>query len=461
MITATTGPMDEVYAAIGDEIQQRLTAATGAAAPDLAPVAARVLAIPPGRLGHPADAARFLHLVGFLSRGASTDGRRVWDWAKRVATPHPRSADVLGLLAATGDQLRQLDPSVADVIPTAELAGLFRRAMELAPDRATAFGRAGLFFLHQGDDAEAERCLVRAFALDPTSGFIARELADLYGHTDRPTDALDVLDRCVRASSPDAVDPEVLWKAGLSATSLGRSADAVGYLSQLERLQPGRRWVAYYRAIGLLETGRFAEAAVAIEREAGLIRMPSPLHVHAVRAAAAAGQGDVSSVRRHVDAAVRTPLSTVDYLAQAGVVGCYTRLWVAGQSLDADDTVTARLHERLLASGLTPAPFWAAARSGGVTAGGLTHYWCDLRQPLDARWAAAGHAMPGAERWAAYRIRYGVLASDPADAARRALDWQQRSALLPPAVERVAPDGDGGRTDVPGVTGRGYPAAAE
>ena len=452
----TPSPMDSVYDAFGQEVEQRMMAAPGGEPADLMPVATRLLAVPPARLGRTSDAARFLHLLGFLSRQPGTDGTRAWDWAKRVAAPHPRSADVLGLLATLGDQLRQVDPAAVAAIPTTELESLFRTSMELAPDRPTTFGRAGLFFLHQGDDAEAERCLGRAFELDPSSGFIAQQLADLYDHAGRPSDGLVVLERCLQAAPDEA---EVLWKAGLAAVALGRSEAAATHLARLEQVQPGRRWVAYYRAIALLGLGRFAEAALAIEREAGVIAMPTALHVHTVRAAAAAGLGNADAVRRHVDAAVRSPLALVNYLSAAGVVGCFTRLWAAARLLDAGDTVMARLRERLLCSGLTPVDFWDDARAAEPPVAGLTHFWCDLRQPLDGRWAAAGHALAGTEGWTAYQIRYGVLASDADAAAAIAVEWQQRSALLPAVVESVAVDG-APQVGRPGVTRRSHPAAA-
>ena len=161
-----------------------------------------------------------------------------------MAAGHPRSADVLGLLASLGDGVRQTDESAADAIPAVELEDLFRRAMDLAPQQATAFGRAGLFFLHQGNDAEAERCLARSFRLDRSSGFIARELADLYSHSDRPTDGLAVLDLCLREGAADAPDPEVLWKAGLAATTLGKWEAVVTYFSRMEQIDPDRRWAA-------------------------------------------------------------------------------------------------------------------------------------------------------------------------------------------------------------------------
>ena len=454
----TPGSLDAVYDALGDEVERRLSADPRSA--DLSPVVARLLAVPPHRVVDPADAARFLHLLGFLSRQPGLDARAAWAWATAVAQSHSTSGDVLGLLAATGDGLNGSDPAAP--IPTAELATLFRRSMAAAPGTATAFGRAGLFFLHHGDDAEAERCLARAFDLDPTSRFVAKQLADLFDHAGRPADGLAVLERCVAATATthgaDAVDPELLWAAGLAAVTLN-PASAAEHFAQLGRLDPGRTWVAYYRSVALLDLGRFAEAATAIEREAGLIRLPAALHVSAVRAAAAAGLGDVDSVRRHVDAAVRAPLSSVDYLPAAGVVGCHTRLWAAARSLSADDTVVARLTERLLASGLTPGPFWDAARADEVRVDGLTHFWCDLRQPVDPTWAAAGHALPGSERWGAYRIRYGVLATDADDAGRRAVAWQRRSGTSEPSVESVTANG-GGHADRPGVVQRGWPEAA-
>ena len=452
-------PLDEIYAHLGDQIQARLTAASPGRPADLSPIAAQLLALPPRRIDRPADAARLLHLLGFLSGQPGLDGRRAWQWAKRVAIPHHSSADVLGLLGSLGDGLRQADPAAADAIATGELADLFRRSMALAPTRATAFGRAGLFFLHQADDAQAERCLARAFELDPTSGFVARQLADLYAHDGRPADGMAVLDQCLASLPVDAPDPEVLWAAGLAAIALARPDAAASHFARLERADPDRKWAAYYRAVALLDLGRFAEAAAAIEREAGVIQMRA-LHVDAVRAAAAAGVGDTAAVRRHADAAARTPLSTVTYLPRDGVVGCFTRLWAAVEPLADDDTVRSRVRERLLASGLTPARFWDSVRGPG--AGSPTPFWCDLRQPLDETWSAAGHAMPGTEAWPAYRIRYGVLAADAAEAAAHALAWQRRSADLDPTVESVTPGTDPAAAGLaPGVWRRGYPERAD
>ena len=468
MAEPSASPLDPVFEQLAADVQGEMAAAAesdGERTPDLATIARRLVMLPPNRVGRADDAARFLRLLAFLSQAPGTDDGRAWAWARAVAAPHPRDAMVLNLLAAYGAQLRQREdapPSTADLIPAAELEDLFRRAMDVDPNQPMTFGRAGLFYLNQGNDGEAERCLARAFRLDRTSAFVAQRLAEIYSRTDRGPDALAVLDLCLREQPADERDADLLWKAALAASGMDKQAIALTYLDAFEETKPRQRWVQYYRAIALLGLERYAEAANAIEAEAGRIDMPTALHVHTVRAAAAAGLNDSPGVRRHVTAAIGSPLSLVNYLSRTGVVACYTRLYRAAAKLPADDAVRKSLDRRLLVSGLTPDEFWDRQRQGGTKVQDVKHFWCDLRQPLDRRWADAGTAMPGSDGWPAYRIRYGVLAADEADASRRAVAWQIKSspaAALVPDVERVTAD-PATYTDVPGVTQRSYPEPA-
>ncbi len=461
----TASPLDPVFEQLAADVQAEMDAAAksnGNRDPDLASVAGRVLMLPPHRVARAGDAARLLRLLAFLSQAPGTDDGRAWAWAKAVAAPHPRDATVLNLLAAYGAQLRQREdapPATADLIPSAELDALFRRAMDVDPNQPMTFGRAGLFHLNDGNDGEAERCLARAFRLDRTSGFVAQRLAEIYSRTDRAADALAVLDLCLREQPADERDPDLLWKAALAATGMDKQAVALTYLDAFEETKPRQRWVQYYRAIALLGLGRHAEAALAIEAEAGRIDMPTALHVHTVRAAAAAGLDDLPGLGRHVAASVAAPLSLVNYLSRTGVVACHSRLLRAAEKLPPDDPARRSFERRLLVSGLTPDEFWDRQRQGGTKVQDVKHFWCELRQPVDRRWADAGMAMPGSEQWAAYRIRYGVLAADEADASRRAVAWQIKSAPAPglaPDVERVVAD-PATYTDVPGVTQRSYP----
>jgi hypothetical protein len=213
---------------------------------------------------------------------------------------------------------------------------------------------------------------------------VAAHLADVYAGTDRPADALAVLDMCLREGTES---PELLWKAATSALGLERHEAVVTYLDRLEEVEPGRPWVQYYRAMALLALNRPAEAIGAADLEAGRLERPDGLHLHSVRAAAAALLGDAGDVRRHLEAALAVPLGSIDDLTMAGILSCHERLWAAAVTLPDDDAVRAPVVDQLLASGLTPEAFWSAHRPvAGEPVAGLAHYVGELRQPLGPDW---------------------------------------------------------------------------
>jgi tetratricopeptide (TPR) repeat protein len=451
--TAAQTDIERVFDDLTRSMQQLLETER----PDLSPIIRDLLKVHIDQITRPEDAAKFLHLLAFLSRGP-IDESQAWRWARAVAAPHPQHPGVLSLLASLGDLLRMKENSnAASEIQFSQLEQMLRTAMEVAPDQPGAFARAGLFYLNNRSDEPAERCLLRAFELDPRNAFVAIQLSDLFNRTNRAEQGLAVLDKCIQQGEPQA---DVLWKAGLAATSLAKPESALWYLTQLCEIEPDRRWVHYYRAIALLELQRYADAAGAIDQEAALIRMPTALHVHTVRAAAAVGLGETQRLRQHIDAAVSPPLGIVNYLSPAGIVGCFTRLWSAAASLPERDPSRLRLEERMLSSGLTPATFWDQMRVGGEKVKGLKHFWVDLRQPLDQQWVRSGSAVPEQQYWKAYRIRYGVLASDETEAQKYAMQWQSRSAPLPAQLIETKLDG-GSFTDVPGVTQRTFPGKSD
>jgi tetratricopeptide (TPR) repeat protein len=443
-------PLEELRS----RVQSKLTESPS---PDFSSELARLLALSPGEVTSADDAARFIHLLAVLCQHAPPQAK-AWDWAMELAARYPSHPGVLSLVASLGDQLRNTENSpLVDAIQPADLEEMIRLSMELDPDGPGSFARAGTYFLNQGNDAEAQRCFARAFQLDQSSSFIALRLAEIDSRLDRMPDALDVLDACIREGQAER---DVFWQASLLASTLGRHESALRYLDSIEVAQPGAKWVQFYRSTALLDLKRFAEAADAIEQEAARLNIPTALHVHTSRAAAAAGLGHVDAVHQHIAAAVDTPLGIVNYLSRASIMSCYVRLWSAAMLLPKDDTARQRLEDRLLASGLTPAGFWDHHRELAEKTPGLNHYWCELRQAVDARWSDQGCSLPGQEKWKAYRIQYGVLASDEADARRQIVDWQSRSAPLPPTVESITLDG-GPYIDRPGVTQRGYPQEAE
>src|SRR5262249_46796334 len=143
-------------------------------------------------------------------------------------------------------------------------------------------------------EGEAERCLARGFRLDRTSSFLALRLAEVYRQTDRPRDALMVLDMSLREGGDD---PQLAHEAAMTALGLEQWDALVTYLERYEQQQPGEPWTSYYRAVGLLELQRPDEAleAVAEEERRG---PPGTLHLELVRARAASLLGRVDEFRR-------------------------------------------------------------------------------------------------------------------------------------------------------------------
>jgi hypothetical protein len=471
--------------AMTDDLAAQLRAeAEGAAResrpPSFAAVAARVLEVPPGQVTHPDDAARLIHLLSVTATGGPAAGAaeslesRAWTWASDIAAAHPAAPSVASLLAHLGLVLREQEGSMlAGAIDPANLQALHRRAMDTAPDRPGVFMRAAMFHLSSsGDGAEAERCLARAFRLDRTNEWIARRLADIYARTGRGGDGLHVLDLCAREGGA-AASAELLWQAAVRASGLGKHEATLTYLDVFERRvgESTPLWTNYHRATSLLALNRPAEALPAIEREATAYaaasegRAESGLHIHAVRAAAAAALQQPDAVRQHVLAAAGVNLTSIQDLSRAGILASHAYLWDAATSTlpDSDDPARRHLTQRLLASGVIPGAFWRHHRLGNRGAGaatdkvkGLHHYLVNIRQPFDARFTESGACPPDLREARAYQVQYGVLATDEADAEQRALAWQSRAADLAPEVISIQPDG-GPYFDHPGITDRSVP----
>jgi tetratricopeptide (TPR) repeat protein len=422
-------------------------------------VLTELIALAPDTVEHPFDAIRLLHLVG-IALGEGSPGQAIWTWGRALAARFRQEAGVLNLLAAIGDQLRSgSDATLAESIPGEEVARLFRESLDLDAHNAGNFARAGAYHLAQENVGEAERCLARAFRLNRASSFVALRLADVYNRTERPADALAVLDLCLREGSED---PAVAWQAVLTASNLRQYESVLTYAERFESLEPGQQWIHYYRAVALLELRQPHKALEAVDEEER--RSPAHTFVHAVlRAAATAALGEAERCRRHTAEVLAIRLATVDYLTLTGLANLTERLWAASACLSADDPLRVELAERLLVAGLGPDAFFAAERQQEEEVDGVNFYHCTVRQPLDEQWSDSPGCLPGQEGWGEYWLRWGVLARDEAEAEQIALAWQKRCAAAPATVEACEPQ-SGGYKDRPGVVWQGYrsnPTAAE
>jgi tetratricopeptide (TPR) repeat protein len=423
-----------------------------------------LLAIDPGAAGHPFDAIRLLHLARFAIADPAAN-RQLWAWAEQISQLHPEEASVLNLQAVLGDMIRDSAPSEEEgaFIEPQRIDLLFRQSLRLDPENPGNFGRAGAYSLDLDDLGEAERRLARGFRLARGSSFLALRLADVYRRTDRPRDALAVLDMCLREGTDD---PGVAWDAMMTCLNLEQFDSLVTYADRFEEMQPGQPWTQYYRANALLELGELDKAREALDDEERRVAeslegasVPLPadkiLHVTILRSCVAAAEEKEENFRTLLRSILQTPLRTVDSLTFSGLCRLFEKLWAASHILPEEDDLRLRLNDRLLAAGLAPDDFFEPSREENEVCEGVNFYRCTVLQPLDAHWPQFAGCLAGQESWRAYHAEWGVLARNEDEAAEFLLPWQARCYRLPPEIENIEMADEGYR-DRPGIVWQGF-----
>lgn len=424
-------------------------------APDvLAGILEDVIAITPDIATDPDDASRLMHIARFV--GIDPDyANTIWSWSNAFVLRHPQHATILSMQAALAAHLLNLgDESLNDLITHERLEKQFRQSLDLDPNKGDNFARAGSYYLDQENYGEAERCLARGFRLMRTSGQIALKLAEVYSRTDRPRDAVAVLDMALREGCDD---PDVAWEAALTAVRVEQYEAALTYLDRFDELRPGEAWSNHYRACSLLELNRPAEAMSALDREQEL-NPELTYHVEVQRASSLAGMKNVEEFRTQLEKVLAIPVSSIDYLTANGLQRLYTRLWMSTSECVAfDDPAMVQLETRLLELGLAPNEIFIArrARQPEVEGDKVQFYRCIVHQPLDDRWESFPGRLAADEGWESYDIPWGVLAHDEAEAAAMVLEFQGRCYPLPAEVVEVEGDGED-YADKAGVVWQGY-----
>jgi len=448
----------------------------------------------PSGVTHQRDAAKLLQLMEVISPAAER-GMEIWKWARALVDKFPSEPRVLSSGALLVGHLRdQPESQLQDAIGHDLPENWLKKSLQLDADDWGNFGRAGMFHLQRGNISESERCFARAFRLERKNTFLASRLSEIYSHTDRPRDALAVLDMCLREGVDDA---SLYFEAAMLAYRLERPQAVLVYFDKFDELSPGQPWVQYYRALSLLDLNRPAEAGVAIEREAlqpATEPDESPLdepaddeiaaEVHSsdevaseeaaadapasnsieralpiavVRACVAGAVGALVRLREVLQTIEEIRLVDVEELTLKGLMDLFHRLWRTVQPAakeDADiDVWRARLESRLLEAGLSPDDSFVETRAQ-LPKTDVVYYVVRIRQPLDDDWSDSPGCLHGQDEWTAYLSNWGVLATDESSARATVLSWQNRCAPLAAEIVQIEAQDEQYR-DSPGIVWQG------
>ncbi len=361
-----------------------------------------------------------------LRYAAQSGSSPVWAWSQQLASLRKDDSVALNLLAAIAARLYlHADPDMDVPITKDQIADMMRRSLDMDATRASNFERAGEFFAHAGDDSEAERCLARSFRLDRSRTNAVLMLSDIYSRSERPSDALEVLDLSLREGHGDA---RVAWQAGVLSSYLQKHEASLTYFKRFADDVPDHGWMQFYRAQALLALNRPDEALDAVQRFSQA--EPERQFITKLFESAAHGQKrDKASTLASLEQFLSEKLSCVDYMATQAMARLFDQLWSACQWLDNSELVKQRLFQLIVTSGMTPERYFEATRMARPKEEGVSFYIVVLQQNLPPQWSQLNSCGPGQQQWNQYVMRYGVLSTSQAKAERMALEFQSQSGL--------------------------------
>ncbi len=383
-------------------------------------------------------ACMLLHFARMFAGEGERDGD-IWEWAQAFRAKFSEPAGVLSLFAALGNVIRSGPAeAMSESIDVSDLEKLFRLSLSLDPDSVGSHLLAGEYFLFNEQHGEAERCLARAFRLDRSNESAAMRLSEVYQQTDRPRDALNVLDLCLREGC-DA--PNVAWEALVQAVHAQQFEAALTYADRFDALEPNESGVNYYRATALVELGRHSESLAAVAAEMKF-EPDETLHLDAVRACAWLGIGEAEKAGKQFDDILNRPFGPVTFLTTHGLNQILEMIWRQTNSLGENDPIREQLRQRMLTTGLMPDSYFDKKRESGDEQT-VNFYQVLIEQPLEEDWGLSPGCLPGQDHWMSYRAVWGVLAENETRARDLVFEWQNRCDKQTPSIEEVALDGEG------------------
>ena len=406
-----------------------------------------IMSIEIDEVSHRDDACGLLYMVSLIL-GDHQDAPAVWQWANKMVSKFDDDPAALSMLGDIGNRIRfGPNEEFAETITSERLDPIFRKTLQMDDVGPRTFMRCGDHFMATDNHGEAERCYARGFRLLRSAGDIALRLATLYRDTDRPRDALHVLDLCIREGADDS---RVCWEAALTAFTLERYEVMLTYLQRFETEVGTEPWIDYYRSIGLLEQGDAQGAKEAILRERALVGDDS-FHLDIVTGCALSGVGEHDRAAELLKRAGDTPLYEADELSPAGIAALLHRAEFAARESAPD--LVGRFQNRILQGGFAEEEFFESQRQKQDVEE-VCYFRCLLSQPLDGKWTTFPARLLHQEEWESYLAEWGVLARDEEHAEEEVLAAQSLCYDLPAEVEGIQLVEEGFK-DSPGIVWQG------
>ncbi|MDG2471092.1 MAG: hypothetical protein P8M80_17550 [Pirellulaceae bacterium] len=408
-----------------DSIMSRMKEAYESQSSELvSSIVKELMAITPKQASTNADTCGVLNMMSMMIQPTlATRSIRIWRWANQLAAPFRENGVVLSLLATIGNELRLIsdDPEEGDITP-ARIEQLFRQSLALEKKGPQTYARAGTFFLERNEIGDAEKCFARSFRLDRQNGLTALKLAEVYNMTDRPRDAMHVLDLCLREGSEYE---RVAWEAAMNAFGLRQFEPMLNYLNRYQELAGEQSPINYYRSIAYLQLGQLEKALEATEKE-NQSNQTGRFHCNVVEFCVLAKQQRHHNRMELATSSLQQKLSKLDYIPVPDIAYLLEILWNTLEELDVEKDLIRNLEDKMLASGLMPDDFFDKERAATPPLENVRFFRVLLEQKLDGHWADSDGCLPGQENWQSYYCEWGVVSMSEEDAKHRAIQYQSR-----------------------------------
>lgn len=381
----------------------------------------------PNSLENAKDASFYLRMLAWAFQ-LGLDVKKLWKQAKFVAKLYPKDPAVTGLFADLADAYRVLEGET-DRPSTEEVDKLYQAALELDISHVQTYFNAGVFYKSIDRVSEGERCFARACRLDRSWGPAALALAEIYLNSERPTDAVDVLDLAIRHG---CTDPNVVWQAGLGAFRLEKWIRSISYFQLFRQIIDDQPFTQYYTALALCQLEKYQEAIEAIEIEVK-INPGIAFAAHSIKCLCYANLGEKKKAQSEIDYCLNFPFASIKALNVSGMSKASERIRQAALILE-DQNRGDMIVERALKAGIVSGEFFAEQRALNKTREEveLCLYEVSINQPLPNEWKDDIDCPAWETNWQGYQVNWLVIAPTEEQAEAMAMAYQKTCASLEP-----------------------------